>query len=78
MIIMPLLFCETSTFLAAMLSTNICVGKMFGGFYFIQASSEGIQGNFSGDLLQSGGMLIVAKGNRSNVKKKKKKSHLLT
>ncbi|MCJ8744647.1 hypothetical protein PDJAM_G00121060 [Pangasius djambal] len=27
-----------------------------------KASSEGIQGNFSGDLLQSGGMLIVAKG----------------
>lgn len=39
-------------------------------FYFIQASNEGIQGNFSGDLLQSGGMLIVAKGK----KKKKKKS----
>ncbi|XP_055365097.1 prostamide/prostaglandin F synthase isoform X2 [Betta splendens] len=27
-----------------------------------KASAEGIQGNFSGDLLQSGGMLIVAKG----------------
>ncbi|KAK3512808.1 hypothetical protein QTP70_025347 [Hemibagrus guttatus] len=27
-----------------------------------KASSEGIQGNFSGDVLQSGGMLIVAKG----------------
>ncbi|KAF4093846.1 hypothetical protein AMELA_G00006350 [Ameiurus melas] len=27
-----------------------------------KASNEGIQGNFSGDLLQSGGMLIVAKG----------------
>lgn len=27
-----------------------------------KANAEGIQGNFSGDLLQSGGMLIVAKG----------------
>uniref|UniRef100_A0A1A8N088 Prostamide/prostaglandin F synthase n=3 Tax=Nothobranchius TaxID=28779 RepID=A0A1A8N088_9TELE len=27
-----------------------------------KASAAGIQGNFSGDLLQSGGMLIVAKG----------------
>ncbi|KAM7402311.1 hypothetical protein PAMP_017558 [Pampus punctatissimus] len=27
-----------------------------------KATAEGIQGNFSGDLLQSGGMLIVAKG----------------
>ncbi|KAM9757874.1 prostamide/prostaglandin F synthase [Menidia menidia] len=27
-----------------------------------KASADGIQGNFSGDLLQSGGMLIVAKG----------------
>ncbi|KAK0134488.1 Prostamide/prostaglandin F synthase [Merluccius polli] len=27
-----------------------------------KASAQGIQGNFSGDLLQSGGMLIVAKG----------------
>ncbi|XP_049590511.1 prostamide/prostaglandin F synthase [Syngnathus scovelli] len=27
-----------------------------------KASAGGIQGNFSGDLLQSGGMLIVAKG----------------
>ncbi|XP_051529199.1 prostamide/prostaglandin F synthase [Myxocyprinus asiaticus] len=27
-----------------------------------KASAEGIHGNFSGDLLQSGGMLIVAKG----------------
>ncbi|XP_056590068.1 prostamide/prostaglandin F synthase [Triplophysa dalaica] len=27
-----------------------------------KASAEGIQGNFSGDLLQSGGMLVVAKG----------------
>lgn len=27
-----------------------------------QASASGIQGNFSGDLLQSGGLLIVAKG----------------
>ncbi|XP_008287934.1 prostamide/prostaglandin F synthase [Stegastes partitus] len=27
-----------------------------------KASAEGIQGNFSGDLLQSGGVLIVAKG----------------
>uniref|UniRef100_A0A3Q2VXT7 Prostamide/prostaglandin F synthase n=1 Tax=Haplochromis burtoni TaxID=8153 RepID=A0A3Q2VXT7_HAPBU len=27
-----------------------------------KASAEGIQGNFSGDLLQSGGMVIVAKG----------------
>lgn len=27
-----------------------------------QANADGIQGNFSGDLLQSGGMLIVAKG----------------
>lgn len=27
-----------------------------------KASAEGIQGNFSGDLLQSGGMLIIAKG----------------
>ncbi|KAK2861948.1 hypothetical protein Q5P01_001481 [Channa striata] len=27
-----------------------------------QASAEGIKGNFSGDLLQSGGMLIVDKG----------------
>ncbi|KAG5274746.1 hypothetical protein AALO_G00139680 [Alosa alosa] len=27
-----------------------------------KASAEGIQGNFTGDLLQSGGMLIVAKG----------------
>lgn len=27
-----------------------------------QAKADGIQGNFSGDLLQSGGMLIVAKG----------------
>lgn len=27
-----------------------------------KAKAEGIQGNFSGDLLQSGGMLIVAKG----------------
>ncbi|XP_026202460.1 prostamide/prostaglandin F synthase [Anabas testudineus] len=27
-----------------------------------KASAVGIQGNFSGDLLQSGGMLIVAKG----------------
>lgn len=26
------------------------------------ANAQGIQGNFSGDLLQSGGMLIVAKG----------------
>lgn len=30
---------------------------------FLKASAEGIQGNFSGDLLQSGGMLVVAKGN---------------
>lgn len=28
----------------------------------MQAKADGIQGNFSGDLLQSGGMLIVAKG----------------
>ncbi|XP_061688649.1 prostamide/prostaglandin F synthase [Syngnathoides biaculeatus] len=27
-----------------------------------KANADGIQGNFSGDLLQSGGMLIVAKG----------------
>ncbi|XP_029908015.1 prostamide/prostaglandin F synthase [Myripristis murdjan] len=27
-----------------------------------KANAEGIQGNFTGDLLQSGGMLIVAKG----------------
>ncbi|XP_073324497.1 prostamide/prostaglandin F synthase [Pagrus major] len=27
-----------------------------------KAKADGIQGNFSGDLLQSGGMLIVAKG----------------
>ncbi|KAM6946984.1 prostamide/prostaglandin F synthase [Lycodopsis pacificus] len=27
-----------------------------------KANAEGIKGNFSGDLLQSGGMLIVAKG----------------
>ncbi|KAM7422833.1 hypothetical protein PAMA_010730 [Pampus argenteus] len=27
-----------------------------------KANAEGIQGNFSGDLLQSGGMLVVAKG----------------
>ncbi|XP_018580832.1 prostamide/prostaglandin F synthase isoform X2 [Scleropages formosus] len=27
-----------------------------------KANAQGIQGNFSGDLLQSGGMLIVAKG----------------
>uniref|UniRef100_A0A1A7XA50 Prostamide/prostaglandin F synthase n=1 Tax=Iconisemion striatum TaxID=60296 RepID=A0A1A7XA50_9TELE len=27
-----------------------------------KASAAGIQGNFSGDLLQSGGMLVVAKG----------------
>nr|XP_046239312.1 prostamide/prostaglandin F synthase [Scatophagus argus] len=27
-----------------------------------KAKAEGIQGNFSGDLLQSGGMLIVSKG----------------
>ncbi|XP_062842668.1 prostamide/prostaglandin F synthase [Trichomycterus rosablanca] len=27
-----------------------------------KASEQGIQGNFTGDLLQSGGMLIVAKG----------------
>ncbi|XP_022604026.1 prostamide/prostaglandin F synthase [Seriola dumerili] len=27
-----------------------------------KASAEGIQGNFSGDLMQSGGMLIVARG----------------
>ncbi|KAJ8400728.1 hypothetical protein AAFF_G00394970 [Aldrovandia affinis] len=27
-----------------------------------KANAEGIQGNFSGDLLQSGGMIIVAKG----------------
>ncbi|KAM9859528.1 prostamide/prostaglandin F synthase [Aulostomus maculatus] len=27
-----------------------------------KASAEGIQGNFSGDLLQSGGLLVVAKG----------------
>ncbi|XP_063072592.1 prostamide/prostaglandin F synthase [Engraulis encrasicolus] len=27
-----------------------------------KASADGIQGNFSGDLLQSGGMLIVSKG----------------
>ncbi|KAM6980079.1 prostamide/prostaglandin F synthase [Aplochiton taeniatus] len=27
-----------------------------------KASAQGIKGNFSGDLLQSGGMLIVAKG----------------
>ncbi|XP_058848921.1 prostamide/prostaglandin F synthase [Acipenser ruthenus] len=27
-----------------------------------KANAEGIQGNFSGDLLQSGGMLIVTKG----------------
>lgn len=38
------------------LSLAIC--QMF----CFQASAEGIQGNFSGDLLQSGGMLIVAKG----------------
>ncbi|XP_078104932.1 prostamide/prostaglandin F synthase isoform X1 [Sander vitreus] len=29
-----------------------------------KANAEGIQGNFSGDLLQSGGMLIVAKGGK--------------
>lgn len=29
---------------------------------FLQAKADGIEGNFSGDLLQSGGMLIVAKG----------------
>ncbi|MEQ2192988.1 Prostamide/prostaglandin F synthase [Xenoophorus captivus] len=27
-----------------------------------KASAAGIQGNFSGDLMQSGGMIIVAKG----------------
>ncbi|KAM4014988.1 prostamide/prostaglandin F synthase isoform 1-T1 [Anomaloglossus baeobatrachus] len=27
-----------------------------------QANADGVQGNFSGDLLQSGGMLIVSKG----------------
>lgn len=29
---------------------------------FLQAKAVGIQGNLSGDLLQSGGLLVVAKG----------------
>lgn len=40
----------------------MCCKKISNSFYFLQANNEGIQGNFSGDLLQSGGVLIVAKG----------------
>lgn len=37
---------------------------------FLQAKAVGIQGNLSGDLLQSGGLLVVTKGGLGKVRQR--------